>query len=338
MKKTIITLLTGTTLVGLFSYPLHLSKSVAQETQGIFIAQSSSQIKVEDIKGFLGTIVSLGAAPDGKTLIVASNDGQVTAVDLENLESKYSQPLRPNPYSKIAFSSDGKLFAIPSKQDVVLYDTETGRTVRTLRGHTGNISGLAISPDDRILVSVSGEDWTIKIWDLEQGNLIKDLGTDIGPVTTAAFSPDGKFFVTGAIGTDRTIKFWDAQTFELLNTSPQQPGFIYSLAFTPDGKELVAAVRNFVKVWDLSTNQEILSLKGPQLDLNQVAVSPDNRLVATANREGTIMIMDINKGQILGTLRGHEGWVQSVAFSPDGNTLYSGAEDKIVKIWDVSNF
>jgi WD40 repeat protein len=167
--------------------------------------------------------------------------------------------------------------------------------------------------------------------------MIKELGEDVGPVTTVAFSPDGKFFVTGAIGTDRTVKFWDADNYELLNTSPQQPGFIYSLAFTPDGQKLVGAVRNFVKVWDLSTNQEILSVKGPQLDLNQIAVSPDNSLMATANREGTIMIMDM-RGNKLGTLEGHKGWVQSISFSPDGKTLYSGAEDKMVKVWDVSNF
>ena len=48
--------------------------------------------------------------------------------------------------------------------------------------------------------------------------------------------------------------------------------------------------------------------------------------------------MDINKGQKLATLTGHQGSVQSVSFSPDGKTLYSGAEDKIVKIWDISGF
>ncbi len=53
-------------------------------------------------------------------------------------------------------------------------------------------------------------------------------------------------------------------------------GYIYSVAITPNGRELVAAVKNFVKVWDLSSTKEILSLKGPQLDINKIAVSPDN--------------------------------------------------------------
>ncbi len=337
LKKTLITLLSGTTLLGLLIYPFNLSRSVAQDNQTTLITQSSPEINFQELKGFKGVIVTLGVTPNGKTLIVASNDGQITAVDLENLELKYSQRLRANPYSDIAFSSDGKLFAVTNEENIVLFDTEKGKKIRTLQGHSSNVSNLSISPDNRILVSVSGNERTIKVWNLERGNLIQTIGEGIGPVTTVAFSPDSKFFVTGSIGTERLIKFWDTETLELLNTSEKQPGYIYSVAITPDGKELVAAVRNFVKVWDLSSTKEILSLKGPQLDINKIAVSPDNRLVAIATREGKVMIMDIVQGELLGTLKGHEGWVQSVTFSPDGQYLFSGAEDKIVKIWDISN-
>ncbi len=338
LKKSIITFLTGATFLTLFTFLPNLSKSVAQETEDTLIAQSSPQIAVQDLKEFKGLIITLNTSPDGKTLIVASNDGKITAVDLDKLETKYSQSLRVNPYSNIAFSSDGKLFAVANQEKIFLYQTETGKDLKTLRGHTGNISSLAISPDNRILVSVSGEDWTIKIWDLEQGTLIKDIGEDVGPVTTVAFEPRGKFFVTGAIGNDRTIKFWDSKTLKLLKTSPQQPGFIYSLGFTSDGRQLVAAVRNFVKAWNLSTDKERWTVRATSLDLNQVVVSPDNRLLAIASREGNVVIMNINQGKRLATLTGHQGWVQSVSFSPDGKTLYSGAEDKIVKIWDMSSF
>ena len=338
LKKSIVTFLTGATFISVFTFLPHLSKNVAQGIEDTLIAQSTSQIAVQYINSFNGGIVALNTSPDGKTLIVASNDRKITAVNLNNLEIKYSKSLNINSYSNIVFSSDGKLFAVAEQNQIFLHQTETGNMIKTLQGHTDNISGLAISPDNRILVSVSGQELTIKIWDLEQGTLIRDLGEDVGAVTTVAFNPDGKFFVTGAVGIDRTIKFWDSNTLELLKTLPQQPGFIYSLGFTSDGRQLVAAVRNFVKAWDLSTNKERWSVRAASLDLNQVVVSPDNRLLATASREGNIVIMDINKGQKLATLTGHQGWVQSVSFSPDGKTLYSGAEDKIVKIWDISGF
>jgi WD40 repeat protein len=302
------------------------------------LAQSSSEIKVRDIKGFKGVIVNVAVSPDGETLIVGSNDSQVTGIDLNTLETKYSQPSRVNPFSDIAFSSDGDFFAVCSKNTVIIYETSTGNIVRTLSESSSSLRDVAISPDNRIVVAVSDQDYTIKVWDLEEGSLIKEIGENVGAVTSVTFDPDNNFFVTGSILTDRVIQFWDPETLELLHTSEKQPGYINSVQISDDGNKLIAAVRNYVKVWDLMTKQETLNLKGPQLEINKIAISPDNRLVATANREGTIMIIDLNREEIVSILKGHEGWVQSVTFSPDGQNLYSGAEDKIVKVWDVSNF
>ncbi len=204
-----------------------------------------------------------------------------------------------------------------------------------MRGHAGRISALAISPDSKTLVSTSGEDRTIRVWNLETGQLMQTIGENIGPVTEITFSPDGKYFVTGSIGDDRYIRFWDTATLKLLKTYSQQ-AYIYGLGITPDGKQLVVAVKNYVKVWDIATGKELWYKKGPSLDINAIAISPNGRLVATANKEGTIMLFDISSGQLLRTLKAQNGWVLSVAFSPDSRYLYSGGEDKTVKIWDLS--
>ncbi len=341
MKKSIANLILGGALIGIFTSLGNISESFAQENQRTLITQSPAQIEVTDLKGFKGVIVSLAVTPNGEILIVGSNDGQITAIDLNNLEPIYSQSARTNPYSNIAISSDGELFALSSKEKVILYKTKTGRMITTLQGHNGNISSLAISPDDRILVSASGEDLTLKIWDLERGTLIEDIGENVDSESTVVFNPDGRFFATGAggVGSDRTVKFWDAKTCELLETLPQQFGFIYDLAFNSDGGKLAGAVKNYVKVWDIDNdNVEILSIKASSLDLNRIAFSPDNRLIATATKEGTIQIIDLNQKRVISTLTGHKGWVQAIAFSSDGQTLFSGAEDKIVKIWDLSGF
>ncbi|MGB5772792.1 MAG: WD40 repeat domain-containing protein, partial [Crocosphaera sp.] len=284
---------------------------------------------------FNGIIKSLAVSPDGTILLVGTADEKVNAINLEKQEVIYSQMTSVNDYASIAIGSDGKVFAIADQKTVAMFSLSDGRKLRSLRGHTGKISDVAISPDGQTLVSVSGDDRTVRIWDLESGELVKTLAENIGPTTHVAFTPDGKMFITGAIGNDRTFKFWDATNLELLKTSPKQPGFINDLKVSSDGKQLVAAVRNYVKNWDLSTSQEIKSIKGPSLDINTIALSPDNRTVATANKEGTIMLFDLVTGRKLRTLRGHQGWVLSVAFSPDGQYLYSGAEDKIVKVWQL---
>jgi WD40 repeat protein len=166
------------------------------------------------------------------------------------------------------------------------------------------------------------------------GNLTQTIGEDIGPVTRVTFSPDGQYFVTGSVGDYRYIKFWDTATLKLLKTYPQQPN-IYGLAITPDGKKLVAAVKNYVRVWDIASGNQLWNKKATSLDINAIAISPDGSQVATANKEGTIMLFDVMSGKLMKTLNAQKGWVLTVAFNPDGQYLYGGGEDKTIKIWNL---
>ncbi|MGK7938976.1 MAG: WD40 repeat domain-containing protein [Crocosphaera sp.] len=334
--KLLPSFLTGFSLSLTLNYLIIESRVSAQITESQsneYLVQAN--IKVTDLQGFNGVIKSLAISPDGKLLLVGTGDGLISAIDLENQELLYDKAVLVNNYSSIAFNLEKDIFAIADDTTVMILSLSNGRKLRFLRKHTGKVSDVAISPDGKNLVSVSGDDRTIRIWDLDSGELIQTIGANIGPTTSVQYTPDGTIFITGAIGSDRTFKFWDAKTFELLNTSPQQPGFINDLKISNDGTQLVAAVRNFVKSWDLSTLQEIRSIKGPRLDINMIAISPDNRTVATANKEGTIMLFDLVKGRKIRTLQGHQGWVLSLDFSPDGKYLYSGAEDKIIKVWQL---
>ncbi|AIE76026.1 MULTISPECIES: WD40 repeat domain-containing protein [unclassified Synechocystis] len=302
------------------------------------VAQNSSKpsVTVENLSGFQGIITALNVTPDGKYLAVATADEQITLINLANQEVVYAQRSPVNNFADLAISADGQWLAIAAGNNIDLRRVRDGMRVKTLSGHSDKVSGVAFSPDGERVVSVSGGDRTIRIWERQSGNLLQTLADNIGPTTSVVFTPDGSQFITGAIGDDRTIKFWDANDFQLLGTSPKQPGFINGLAVTPDGRKLVGAVRNFVKAWNLADAKELFTVKGPSLEINTVAVSPDSRWVATANKEGNIMIFDLVNGKQVTTLTGHKGWVLSLAFSPEGNILYSGAEDKTVKIWDLS--
>jgi WD40 repeat protein len=320
-----------------YGYSTSAPRVVAEGASPQLIAQiSPNQIAVRNLEGFEGVVKALALSPDGKILLVGTGDSAVTAFDLEKNETIYSKSNTVNFYSSIAVSSDGTIFAMGDEDNVAIFNFADGSRLKTLSGHTKRISDVAIDPDTKTLVSVSGGDRTIRVWDIESGQLVKTLADNVGPTTTVTFTPDGKMFITGAVGDDRTVKFWDATTLELLQSSTQQTGFINALSVTPDGRALVAAVRNFVKAWDLASYKELFNKKGPSLEINTIAVSPDSRLIATANKEGTIMLFDAKTGRKLTTLSGHKGWVLSLAFSPDGKYLYSGAEDKIVKIWQLT--
>jgi WD40 repeat protein len=341
LNKAVVSLLATTSLIGTMAIALSITSVVAQEPT-LLAQQSTPKANFTKVEGFNGVVSSVAIAPDGKTLLVGSAVDGITAVDTASLQKVYTIPIAANPFSEIVISPNGSFFAAADGNVINLFSTDGGSKQRTLQGHQGKISDIAISPDNKTIVSVSGEDRTIRVWDAEQGTLRETIGEGVGPVITVNFSPDGKMFVTGSIADFRQIKFWDTETLKLLKTSPQQPGFIYTVMVTPTGKRLVAGVRNFFRGWDLmETSQglemkEVFSVRGPALDFTMLALSPDGRLAASGDKSGNVMLFDVATGKALTTLRGHRGWVLSVAFSPDSKLLYSGAEDGTVRVWDLS--
>ena len=330
-------LLMGISLSTALGYVVFSPQLLAQVNSFQSIQLLAKAIEAQNLRGFQGKIKALALSPDGKTLLVGTGDNRINALDLRTKKVIYQKSHKVNDFASITISSDGKIFAIASEGTTVVSRLSDGKPLHTFRGHTGQISDVAISPDGSLLVSVSEIDRSIRVWDLLQsGELLKTITNQVGPSNNIAFTPDGTMFITGSIEQDRTFKFWNTTSLKLLKTSPKQPGYINGIAVTSNGQKLVAAVRNFVKSWDLKTGKELESIKGPSLEINAIAVSPDNHTVATANKEGTIMLFDLATRRLVKTLEGHQGWVLSVVFSPDGQYLYSGAEDKIVKMWKIN--
>ncbi|MEV3981664.1 AAA family ATPase [Nonomuraea sp. NPDC049758] len=70
---------------------------------------------------------------------------------------------------------------------------------------------------------------------------------------------------------------------------------------------------------------------------DDVAFSPDGRILASACYDGTVRLWDtVTRAPIGDPIKAHTGRVQSVAFSPDGRILASaGVDDGIVRLWDT---
>ncbi|MDZ8090218.1 MAG: hypothetical protein RMY16_32405, partial [Nostoc sp. DedQUE12b] len=115
-----------------------------------------------------------------------------------------------NSVNEVSFSPDGKMLASASDDNTVkLWDTSTGREIKTLTGHTSPVNGVSFSPDGKMLASASA-DKTVKLWDTSTGQQIKTLTEHKDAVWGVSFSPDGKMLTSASA--DNTVKLWDTST------------------------------------------------------------------------------------------------------------------------------
>jgi WD40 repeat protein/serine/threonine protein kinase len=110
----------------------------------------------------------------------------------------------------------------------------------------------------------------------------------------------------------------------------------HGVSFSPDGRRLALIDHTAVRVCDTRTGEEVLSLRGHADRVSSVDYSPDGKCLTSASRDGTVKVWDAGTGMELLTVIGHAREVLGVAFSPDGRRLASAGDDGVVKVWDAT--
>jgi WD40 repeat protein/serine/threonine protein kinase len=295
----------------------------------------------QDLQGHTNAVNGLAYSRDGKYLATASSDKSIKVWDTTTHENVLTLlPWGNNSLSDAAFSPDGKWLAA-SGWDRIVQIWDAGQRgvatspVRTLRGHTGPVSGVVFSPDGRLLAS-SSWDKSVRVWDTENWKSRHVLQGHTEIVDCVAFSPDGKLLASA--GADRNVLLWDMDTGKQKQSLAGHTGRVRKVEFAPDGQRLASAADNTVRLWDLSSGKVVLTLDHPD-QVRAVAFSRDGKQLASGGNSGVLTGWDTHTGVQLFAWKGHQGAITDVAFRPDGNQLAScenrgGGRSSVAKLWD----
>jgi len=212
---------------------------------------------------------------------------------------------------------------------------------RTLKAHSGWVTGVAFSPDGQRLASGSW-DRTLKFWQVGSGEQLNSVVSQMKEVQSLAFSRDGHWLATENSSNTVTLRnpTTGQEILALPSDKPLGPlgsNWVYSISFSPDGRWLASGIDDkTVRLWDVRTGHKIRDLTGLRRPVIYIAFSPDGQLLATGDDSKTIRIWDVRSGEQIYKLSGHKKEIYAVAFSPNGRRLASASADKTVKLWDLT--
>jgi WD40 repeat protein len=321
------------------------------------------------LRGHQGRVNAIAFSPDGKRVATGGQAGEARVWDAATGQELRRLHGHTASVDGIQFSADGhRLLTWSADGTARLWDAHTGTETAAFRGHSSAVTAAAFHPDGRHVLTTG--DTTARVWaTAPPPEAARVLAGHTGPVHFLAPTPDGRRLVSA--GADELPRVWDLATGQpRLLAEKKYLGDVRAAQLTADGRQLLTASATrearaggkvvnagAVHLWDVSTGDDLFTLKGLPSGARAARLSPDRRTVVsvgdgtlrtedhglfsttkTVGAEeplGTTCLWDAATGQRLARLK-RNAWASfAPAFSPDGKRLLLIDDDRSACLFDA---
>lgn len=318
------------------SYNKKMIATVGTERR-IIIWDIATCKQITKIVGHNSEIQDVVFTKDDKYVITCSRDKTIKIWEIKTGKEIKSFSGHGDYIWSINLSKDGK-YLISSGQDkkINLWDIKKGALIKTFSGHREGVLASYFIESDSKLVSI-GFDNNIKYWDIQSGSVVRNIDKKADMIESCAISKDNRYVITGnSLG---IIKIWDIRDTKIVHRiKTNTKNRIDSLAISRDNSLIIAGSFKKYYIIDFKTGKILNEVSGHANSITAVAISNDNKKIATGCRDKIINVWELKSLKRLGSLNGCAGQVNSLAFSSDGSSLFSGADDAYIRRWDLNKF
>lgn len=312
-------------------------------------------------------------SPDGSRLAVAAA-ASLRIFDVKSGERLRELAFPVDLLRALALSPDGRVACIETDHALHLWRLDDGGPIGIQGEETGALGAMGLSADDRVLAT---RGLGIILWDVKTGEKLRTIsapgdalalspradrlyvGGQVWDTKTGAkietplsgsklemiqLFPDGSRVAGIVQGTGVCIL--DVATAKRTVMEGDHRTIVSALALSADGRRLAQvsaesrddrAPRSFLRLYNTSNGTTESASSGFYPGIRTVAASPDGRLVAFGDYEGSVWLWRPGSPAPPVKLWSPGGEVLATAFSADGLLLASGGRPGRLHVWEVAS-
>ncbi len=337
--------------------------ATAGEDQTVLIWQTQDYSVPVKLTGHVGNVSGLAWTQDGNKVFSASNDGTIREWDLhQRFETEYeicdfgpwqtpvstdrkffAAPCSDNkliiyeastgePYRVLGdesglcadFSKDSKILVTASFDGIVrVWDTEEETELKTFKGHSARIDGIAYLNNRKQILSVG--DTTLRVWSPDSETEIKIVSFNEPPFRIVVTPDESKAvlgFNNGNIRVIDTNSWLEVKSFRCNNS-------IQEITISPDGAYLACFSGKDIEIWDLKKGKRKSILEGHEKPGYGLGFSPDGNFLISGSNDQTFKIWKLGTGTCTLTSHSYEDVIYSCKFLSENEILITSPEGKI---------
>uniref|UniRef100_A0A4W3JBD5 Coatomer subunit beta' n=1 Tax=Callorhinchus milii TaxID=7868 RepID=A0A4W3JBD5_CALMI len=207
---------------------------------------------------------------------------------------------------------------------------------RKLTARSDRVKSVDLHPTEPWMLA-SLYNGSVCVWNHETQTLVKTFEVCDLPVRASKFVARKNWVITGA--DDMQIRVFNYNTLERVHMFEAHSDYIRCIAVHPTQPYILTSSDDMlIKLWDWEKKWSCTQIfEGHTHYVMQIVINPkDNNQFASASLDRTIKVWQLGSSSPNFTLEGHEKGVNCIDYYSGGDKPYliSGADDRLVKIWD----